>query len=85
MDFLPRRDRSDLLLQLLVGGRQREDGLLVGLLADLRAAVQDVFKQVALSACAEKHRTQLVADVEEEVGVFARVLAHAVRQRTDSA
>ena len=85
IDFLAEDGRVNVLEQLLLRGRQREDGLLVGLLAELRAAAEDVLQEVALAAGAQEQHAQLVADVEEEVRVLARVLAHAVRQRADSA
>ena len=85
IDFLAEDGRVNVLEQLLLRGRQREDGLLEGLLAELRAAAEDVLQEVALAAGAQEQHAQLVADVEEEVRVLARVLAHAVRQRADSA
>ena len=42
MDFPAEDGRVNVLEQLLLRGRQREDGLLVGLLAELHAAAEDV-------------------------------------------
>ena len=60
IDFLAEDGRVNVLEQLLLRGRQREDGLLVGLLAELRAAAEDVLQEVALAAGAQEQHAQLV-------------------------